>query len=308
MIKLVKYYPYGDRLESQGDLATDRLFTGQRLDSTGLYYYGARYYDPTIGRFISPDTIVQNPANPQTLNRYSYALNNPLRYIDPDGRQGYDWYTAMVTLAQQRPDFSSYNNIQSFGNDQLVWELSFVSGAYGLADEMPKTTTVATQKNPRTDQPTWMQIFDPFGAEAGLQLLYDKAKSYLQNASWLRGFNSFNEEYVTPTIDKYGIGISFGMGLPLEDAGGFESIASDANKLHHIFDNPVHNMGALTKTFGGSQTQAARALEVATQNYVNTNGIQGIFDKIVVNVNGVDITVSGTVLNGQARIGTAFIH
>jgi uncharacterized protein RhaS with RHS repeats len=50
-----------------------------------LYYYGARYYDPQIGRFISPDTIVPDPANPQTLNRYSYCLNNPLKYTDPSG-------------------------------------------------------------------------------------------------------------------------------------------------------------------------------------------------------------------------------
>ncbi|MDD5702809.1 MAG: hypothetical protein PHU23_12260 [Dehalococcoidales bacterium] len=48
----------GDRLESQGTLGTDKLFTGQRLDDTGLYYYGARYYDPTIGGFISPDSTI----------------------------------------------------------------------------------------------------------------------------------------------------------------------------------------------------------------------------------------------------------
>ncbi len=45
----------------------------------------ARYYDATIGRFISPDSIVPQPYNPQSLNRYSYCLNNPLRYIDPSG-------------------------------------------------------------------------------------------------------------------------------------------------------------------------------------------------------------------------------
>ncbi len=79
------YYPYGERLKSEGDLGTDKLFTGQRLDNTGLYYYGARYYDASIGRFISPDVIVQNPGNPQNLNRYSYVLNNPLKYVDPSG-------------------------------------------------------------------------------------------------------------------------------------------------------------------------------------------------------------------------------
>jgi RHS repeat-associated protein len=86
-----RYYPYGSTRSSSGSLDTDKKFTGQRLDGTGLYYYGARYYDPTIGRFISADPIVPNPANPQSLNRYSYCLNNPLRYVDPSGHQQIDW-------------------------------------------------------------------------------------------------------------------------------------------------------------------------------------------------------------------------
>jgi RHS repeat-associated protein len=50
-----------------------------------LYYYGGRYYDAEIGRFISPDPFVPQPGNPQSLNRYSYTLNNPQNYIDPSG-------------------------------------------------------------------------------------------------------------------------------------------------------------------------------------------------------------------------------
>lgn len=50
-----------------------------------LIDFGARRYDPRIGRFISPDTIIPDPANPQSLNRYSYAVNNPLKYVDPTG-------------------------------------------------------------------------------------------------------------------------------------------------------------------------------------------------------------------------------
>jgi hypothetical protein len=42
-----------------------------------------------MGRFISPDTIIPNPANPQSFNRYSYCLNNPLKYIDPNGQKVY---------------------------------------------------------------------------------------------------------------------------------------------------------------------------------------------------------------------------
>jgi RHS repeat-associated protein len=76
-------YPFRDCHFSQGTLGTDKKFTGQRLDATGLYYYNARYYDPVIGRLISTDTVVQNPADPQTLNRYLYCINNPLKYVDP---------------------------------------------------------------------------------------------------------------------------------------------------------------------------------------------------------------------------------
>ena len=47
--------------------------------------HGARYYDPVLGRFITPDTIVQAPYDPQTLNRYAYCRNNPVKYIDPTG-------------------------------------------------------------------------------------------------------------------------------------------------------------------------------------------------------------------------------
>ena len=54
----------------------------------GLYDYKARFYDAALGRFISADTVVPNPGNPQDLNRYAYAANNPLRYVDPTGH----WY------------------------------------------------------------------------------------------------------------------------------------------------------------------------------------------------------------------------
>ena len=84
----VQYDPYGEVLTSTLPVTlTDRLFTGQRLDSsTGLYYYNARYYDPHLGRFIQPDTLVPNPLNPQAWNRFSYCYNNPTSYVDPNGQ------------------------------------------------------------------------------------------------------------------------------------------------------------------------------------------------------------------------------
>jgi RHS repeat-associated protein len=86
----MKYTPFGLGRITPDTLGTTKEFTGQRLDSTGIYYYNARYYDPNIGRFVSPDNVIQNPADPQTLNRYSYCVNNPLKYTDPSGHR-WNW-------------------------------------------------------------------------------------------------------------------------------------------------------------------------------------------------------------------------
>jgi len=91
----IKYFPYG--ATRSGAVSTTYKFTGQRLDdSTGLYYYGARYYDAAIGRFVQADSIVPSPGNPQALNRYSYVYNNPLRYTDSTGHDPEDWDPAWV--------------------------------------------------------------------------------------------------------------------------------------------------------------------------------------------------------------------
>jgi RHS repeat-associated protein len=60
-------------------------FTGAELDPTGLYRFGARYYEPRIARFIEADDRIPGEGS-QTLNLYSYALNNPLALVDPTGR------------------------------------------------------------------------------------------------------------------------------------------------------------------------------------------------------------------------------
>jgi len=93
-VELAEYKPFGSFSRKEVSPASppspvspsSPYFTGHRLDSgTQLYYYGARYYDPDLGRFTQPDTIVQAPSDPQTLNRYTYVRNNPLIYTDPTG-------------------------------------------------------------------------------------------------------------------------------------------------------------------------------------------------------------------------------
>jgi RHS repeat-associated protein len=69
--------------------ATTRGFTGQEhISNIGLINFNARIYDPEIGRFMSPDSVVENPYLSQMLNRYSYVGNNPLSFTDPTGHFG----------------------------------------------------------------------------------------------------------------------------------------------------------------------------------------------------------------------------
>ena len=86
------YLPFGLSRNQTGSEVTYYKFTDQELDpSTGLYNYDARLYDPVVGRFISADSIVPDWYNPQTLNRYSYVVNNPLAYRDPDGHANIEY-------------------------------------------------------------------------------------------------------------------------------------------------------------------------------------------------------------------------
>ncbi|MBV6397625.1 MAG: hypothetical protein HFACDABA_03239 [Anaerolineales bacterium] len=78
---------FGETRYFIGDLKTDYTFTGQREEaSLGLYFFVARWLDPSLGRFTSPDTIVPTSTQgTQAWDRYAFVNNNPVRYTDPTG-------------------------------------------------------------------------------------------------------------------------------------------------------------------------------------------------------------------------------
>lgn len=89
----IEYYPFGKiRKIDATDLLGRYKFSGKELDESGLYYFIARYYNPEIGRFITPDPLNLHLrglgiGTSQSINPYAYVLNNPINYIDLLGLQ-----------------------------------------------------------------------------------------------------------------------------------------------------------------------------------------------------------------------------
>ncbi|WP_080734831.1 RHS repeat domain-containing protein [Porphyromonas gulae] len=129
VVHRMRYSPWGKLLHTDGtpytrseELSTDydrllllgRGYTGHEyLPWFGLVNMNARLYDPAIGRFLSPDPYVQMPDFSQNFNRYSYCLNNPLKFTDPSGE--FAWVLlGVAALGGGLNFFSNKENIEGF--------------------------------------------------------------------------------------------------------------------------------------------------------------------------------------------------
>jgi len=189
-IERTEYYPYG-KVSSSGvtqDIGNKYKYTGKELDSeTNLSYYGARYYNQDIGKFMSVDPyvslldeIVKKLKDPQSLNGYAYALSNPVRYIDPLGL--YNIETGVIEKGDTKDSITQLIN-KTF-NINTVWntiaEVSFYQDRLGgkpLDELVGESLWIGT--NITTDV-----------TEKLNQLNVDRAKSATFNPSALLRFNS----------------------------------------------------------------------------------------------------------------------
>ncbi len=93
VVQHLEYIPFGevfiDERPSAGSWSSPYKFNAKELDEeTGLYYYGARYYDPRTSVWISSDPLAEKYPN---MSSYVYCAENPVKFIDPDGRKIYTW-------------------------------------------------------------------------------------------------------------------------------------------------------------------------------------------------------------------------
>ena len=134
---------------------TTKRFTGQYHEASipggeGLYYYNARWYDAKLGRFVSPDTLVLSPSNPQSLNRYAYVYNNPLRYTDLSGHSVDDCDPTQYCPGGS-PGSSSGNSGGGKDNDSAYQQMLFWHGVstyfYGYLITKPRVSPPPASNN-----------------------------------------------------------------------------------------------------------------------------------------------------------------
>jgi RHS repeat-associated protein len=229
----LRYKAFGETRFTSGTTPTKRQYTGQINEADiGLYFYNARWYDASLGRFAQADTIIPQPGNPMAWDRYSYVMNNPLRYIDPSGNfivQGppKTTETCGVDNWECGGGLDPEDDIFS-GNDRLrqAWvDLNNIKSGHDAAQQMmhlgipvsigdlggakalvpTKTSEDGTHKwfdifNLSSTQSTWGIIIDYCFFYGGCALLYEHPASQLELVFILR-----NEMVHVESVWKTGV-------------------------------------------------------------------------------------------------------
>ena len=142
----------------------DRGFTGhEHLYAFGLINMNGRCYDPMMSSFLSVDAYVQSPDNSQNFNRYSYCLNNPLKYTDPSG-----W----VLVGGMTPSNPFHDNWgQNFGEKiytsaevrQMLWSMDISFGIWMVGNEMHGGCSNSGEENQEVCSEEYSTPDDPPG-------------------------------------------------------------------------------------------------------------------------------------------------
>ncbi|VVH58451.1 Rhs-family protein, partial [uncultured Gammaproteobacteria bacterium] len=122
---------------------TNRGFTGhEHIDEMGFIHMNGRVYDPQIGRFLSADPHIQDPYNTQSYNRYSYVMNNPLKYTDPSGYWWNPFKAAAKAVAKAWR--STWRSVKKYGRVIIAAVIAYYTGGLVASSAWANCTVVGS--------------------------------------------------------------------------------------------------------------------------------------------------------------------
>lgn len=227
-------------------LAASTVWRGKRMDPTGYYWSGARYYDPVGGRFLSPDPL----GHEASMDLYSYAKGDPINFCDPDGRFGKKVEAFGQTVRENMPALFGVpwgRTFEAFGADvQLAaGMMSFDSvsvsenarkgfeyrlGAYGLKEAFTEGSWVSGRTG---------GVLPASLAGA----IVDVERKYVPTDAWMNGMHAWHagsNAEISSRLGPFAAPLQWVAGVIHEtplDWGSFWTEQRDQGTVNHVFDS-----------------------------------------------------------------------
>ena len=249
------YYPFGeDRYTSS---YTPYQFTDQRKEVViGLYDYHARFYDPYLNHFVQPDTIIPDPSNPQSWNRYSYVNNNPINYNDPSGHVVCQGELSCESSSIYNDDQISalYQEIagryQNQGRSGYQHEYYSTVAAYHMALAQYDYYGADANLNHIISAQERMQINGFFGVKNALDTAFQNGGSEIAESAMVSGVGLYG---ALRTLGKprfiVGVKLYDHKGIFIQE--GTVDIGATLQRIDHGIKNPHYNDGAIHRNNEG---------------------------------------------------------
>jgi RHS repeat-associated protein len=330
------YKPFGEPVAPGGGSAdADRRFAGHRLDTdNGLIYMKARYYSPSLGRFISPDPTIPATYQARSTNRYAYAYNNPVSLVDPLGLAPGDPPGIEKTLGVPQYDVPGYGSLHNpippavppvpppanLGEflqipDRQAAKIRFNTWTKVLgpspaplqriagSPNTPEFQRIATAKLPiDAAMYTTLAAEGAFAAiELGIGAIILEAPTAIDSASiWLGARLVVYWPRVAAILGM----TSWPASRAAEQArAATQSALADTNKVNHIFGKAAHNWQMTGLDQPGNWNLIQTTLRMAYPQ-IPSSGVYQVTQYF----GNYAVTVSGSVVNGAIRIGSAWVN